>query len=81
MHERELRRSDAGWGEPQHQPGHTTSAVFSVRFTRDEIAQVRQAASRAGERTSEFIRRAALSRARSGSGFTVALTPSTTPSV
>jgi len=62
--------------EVERRPGSKASAVFSVRFTREEIADVRQAASRAGERTSEFIRVAALTRARRGRAITVILQPS-----
>ena len=62
--------------EVERRPGSKPSVVFSVRFTRDEIADVREAATRSGERTSEFIRVAALTRARRGRGFTVHLEPS-----
>jgi len=62
--------------EVERRPGSKASAVFSVRFTREEIADVRQAASLAGERTSEFIRVAALTRARGGRAITVQLQPS-----
>ena len=61
--------------EVERRPGSKASAVFSVRFTREEIADVRQAASHAGERTSKFIRVAALTRARRGRAITVHLEP------
>ena len=63
--------------EVERRPGHLASVVFSVRFSRPEIAAVRQAAARVGERTSEFIRVAALRRAQSGAGISVDLVPST----
>ena len=74
----EERYSDPSeWEEEvERRPGSKVSAVFSVRFTREEIADVRQAAARARERTSQFIRVAALTRARRGRGFTVHLEPS-----
>jgi len=68
------------WAEDvERRPGHAGSIVFSVRFGRPEIAQVRRAAARAGERTSEFIRVAALQRARGAAGIYVDLVPSTSP--
>ena len=63
--------------EVERRPGHLASVVFSVRFSRPEIAAVRQAAARVGERTSEFIRAAALARARGGVGVPIDLVAST----
>ena len=59
------------------QPRSAASAVFSVRFGRDEIAAIRRAADKAGERTSEFIRVAALTRARGGQLIALDFVPST----
>ena len=60
----EEHRDDPGeWEEKvERRPGQVGSIVFSVRFSRDEIASIRQAAARVGERTSEFIRMAAFKR-------------------
>ncbi len=63
------------WEESaERRPGRPASVVFSVRFGRDEIAAIRRAAARVRERTSVFIRVAALNRAR---GISVHLAPST----
>ena len=47
-----------------HEPRTRKSAVFSVRFPGDELWEVRQAAQEAGVSVGEFVRRAALDRAR-----------------
>ena len=47
-----------------HGPRPTKSAVFSVRFPGDELWEVRRAAQDANVSVGEFIRRAALDRAR-----------------
>ena len=47
-----------------HDPRPTKSAVFSVRFPGDELWEVRRAAQAANVSVGEFIRRAALDRAR-----------------
>lgn len=75
----EKHSGEAGeWDEEvQRRPGRPASIVFSVRFNRDEIAAIRHAASRIGERTSEFIRVAALGRAGGGVGISVDMVPST----
>ncbi len=71
----EQQPEDLGeWEEgAERHAGRPVSLVFSVRFNRDEIAVVRHAAARVGERTSEFIRVAALNRSR---GVSVRLVPS-----
>lgn len=48
----------------RHPPRKTKSAVFSVRFPGDELWEVRRAAQTAGVSVGEFIRQAALTRAR-----------------
>lgn len=80
-HDLEQHPDDPGeWEEEvQRRPGHVGSVVFSVRFARDEIAAIRAAAMRAGERTSEFIRVAALQRVRGDSGISIEMGPSTGP--
>ena len=68
-----------GWDETvERRSGQAASVVFSVRFSRDEIHQVREAAARLGEKTSEFIRSAALTRS-SESILSIDLEPSTSP--
>ena len=47
-----------------HSPRATKSAVFSVRFPGDELWEVRRAAEDANVSVGEFIRRAAVDRAR-----------------
>lgn len=47
-----------------HGPRPTKSSVFSVRFPGDELWEVRRAAQDANVSVGEFIRRAALDRAR-----------------
>ena len=47
-----------------HEPRQTKSSVFSVRFPGDELWEVRRAAQDANVSVGEFIRRAALDRAR-----------------
>ena len=47
-----------------HGPRPTKSSVFSVRFPGDELWEVRRAAQDANVSVGEFIRRAALTRAR-----------------
>lgn len=47
-----------------HEPRPRKSAVFSVRFPGDELWEVRRAAQEADVSVGEFIRRAALDRAR-----------------
>ena len=47
-----------------HDPRPTKSSVFSVRFPGDELWEVRRAAQDANMSVGEFIRRAALERAR-----------------
>lgn len=47
-----------------HGPRQTRSSVFSVRFPGDELWEVRRAAQDANVSVGEFIRRAALDRAR-----------------
>jgi hypothetical protein len=49
----------------RHPPRKTKSAVFSVRFPGDELWEVRRAAQAADVSVGEFIRQAALARARS----------------
>lgn len=49
----------------RHPPRKTKSAVFSVRFPGDELWEVRRAAQAADVSVGEFIRQAALTRARS----------------
>ena len=61
----------------RRRPRRAPSAVFSVRFGRNEIAAVRRAAAKAGERTSEFIRISALTRARGGQRISLDMVPST----
>lgn len=61
----------------ERRPGRLASIVFSVRFARREIAEIRAAAARAGERTSEFVRVAALRRARGEASISVEMVPST----
>ena len=48
----------------RHPPRKTKSAVFSVRFPGDELWEVRRAAQAADVSVGEFIRQAALTRAR-----------------
>ncbi len=48
----------------RHPPRKTKSAVFSVRFPGDELWEVRRAAQAAEVSVGEFIRQAALARAR-----------------
>lgn len=48
----------------RHPPRKTKSAVFSVRFPGDELWEVRRAAQAADVSVGEFIRQAALGRAR-----------------
>lgn len=75
----EKHSDEAGeWEEGvQRRPGRVGSIVFSVRFARNEIAEIRRAASQTGERTSEFIRLAALGRVRGNVGTSIDLVPST----
>jgi len=68
MKEDDALMNEAEWeteGELR-QPSPNLTSVVSVRFSREEAAEIRDAASRIGERTSEFIRRAAVDRARTG---------------
>ena len=65
--------------EVERRSGRSGSIVFSVRFGRDEIAQIRAAAARLGERTSEFIRAAALKRVRGDSTISIDMVLSTGP--
>ena len=64
----------------ERRPGRLASIVFSIRFARREIAEIRTAAARAGERTSAFVRVAALSRARGEASISVDMMPSGAPS-
>lgn len=48
----------------RHHPRKTKSAVFSVRFPGEELWEVRRAAQAADVSVGEFIRQAALTRAR-----------------
>ena len=75
----EQHRDDPGeWeGKVERRPGRLASIVFSIRFARREIAEIRAAAGRAGERTSAFVRVAALSRARGEASISVDMMPST----
>jgi len=75
----EEHRDDPGeWEEKvERRPGQVGSIVFSVRFSRDEIAEIREAAMRVGERTSGFIRVAALKRVHEDVGISVYMVPST----
>jgi len=57
------------WGEPERSPSASSrrlASMISVRFTPDEAQSVRAAARDAGESVSQFIRSAALRRARHG---------------
>lgn len=47
-----------------HEPEREVKSVYSLRFTATEIAEIRAAAEREGVTTSEFIRTAARSRAK-----------------
>ena len=59
-------RDETEWEEQgEIRSGIKASIVFSVRFNSGEFREVRLAAEEAGEKTSEFIRRAAMIRARS----------------
>ena len=53
-----------GHDEQTHDPRPSQSAVFSVRFPDDDLWEVRRAAQAANVSVGEFIRRAALDRAR-----------------
>ena len=55
-------------------PSSSGSAVQSVRFTLKDLQAVREAARRAGETTSEFIRGAALARAIGANRASLTLT-------
>lgn len=77
-HEDEHGDDPGEWEEEvERRPGRVASVVFSTRFGRAEIAAIRQAAARVGERTSGFIRVAALNRVRGEVGISVELVPST----
>ncbi len=47
-----------------HEPEREVKSVYSLRFSAGEIAEIREAAKREGVTTSEFIRTAARSRAK-----------------
>ena len=47
-----------------HEPEREVKSVYSLRFSATEIAEIRAAAEREGVTTSEFIRAAARSRAK-----------------
>lgn len=47
-----------------HEPEREVKSVYSLRFSATEIADIREAAKREGVTTSEFIRTAARSRAK-----------------
>lgn len=47
-----------------HEPEREVKSVYSLRFSATEIAEIREAAKREGVTTSEFIRTAARSRAK-----------------
>ena len=51
-----------------HEGQRLTSVVYSVRFGRDEIELVREAAAKLHKKTSEFIREAAVDRALASRG-------------
>lgn len=65
MNEAEMQKASTWEDEGELHRGRRGGAgvVQSVRFTRGEIARVRDAASHAGVTTSEFIRHAAIERA------------------
>ena len=56
--------------------GQPASAVLSVRFSQRELANVRTAALRGGQKISEFVRTAALERAESHMAIRVSLVQS-----
>jgi uncharacterized protein (DUF1778 family) len=56
--------------------GQSASAVLSVRFSQRELATVRTAAFRNGQKISEFVRTAALARAESPLAIRVSLVQS-----
>lgn len=57
----------------KHEGRKERRAIVSVAFAREDFQAVVEAARRAGEATSEFIRRAALSRAQPLSGVPVSM--------
>lgn len=73
-------RDDREWEDRvERRAGHPVSVVFSVRFHSGEIREVQEAAQRVGEKTSEFIRRAAMARARGSSALEIESLSSTSP--
>ncbi len=69
-------KDDAGeWGEAEQAPvsaSRRLAAMFSVRFTPEELDAVRAAAEGLGQSVSQFVRQASLQRA--GVGPTVPIT-------
>jgi hypothetical protein len=65
MDDRELQNPESwNFGPSERRPGvKNARAVVSVAFARDDFERVAETARRAGKRTSEFIRQAALEKA------------------